>query len=159
MSDLESFIKYCDEYQINNENEILIGSFYNNSFVMENCSFGKFQYNGPNYVHIFMNDGGSIPHVHITDKENPRSKNLKIDYCVKLMVSEVYPHGNKHNKYGKGRSTINNAQKEKINEFMRSYNDKNKMTNWEFAVMMWNSAPRNIYVTDNLTMPNYLNIE
>ena len=156
---LESFLDFCDEYQNNGENENLIGVIYIDDIAVEDCSFGQFQYKGPNYVHIFTNDSGSIPHVHITDKKNPKSKNLETDFCVKLMTGEVYPHGNKHNKYGRGGATLNNVQKEKLNEFMRTYNEKHGMTNWEYTTVMWNSAPRNIYIPENTPMPNYLDIK
>ena len=76
-------------------------------------------------VIIWTNDSGRIPHVHIVSPT--------FDCCVRLDKPEYFKHGH-HTE------TLNSRQRKAFYEFMcSSAEDDELMTNYQFAVMSWNS--------------------
>lgn len=108
-------------------------------------------------VSVWTDDGGEVPHVHITNKEPP-SKSTSINLCVQLEKSEYFTHG----KYD---GTLNASQRKEFNKFMHQPHKQGKFaSNYEYAVFLWNdnNSTHEIKLrTDengNTVIPDYTNI-
>ncbi len=100
-------------------------------------------------VIVYTREGGNIPHIHIL---NPQDKTFEC--CVRLDKAEYFCHGNKQN-------TLNTKDKK---EFVACMNKSTKtrvghFTNWEIAVLIWNQGNSQAQISDEIKMPNYLQLK
>lgn len=93
-------------------------------------------------LRIYTDDPGSIPHLHF------KSDNL--DGCIRLDKAEYFPH-NRHT------STLNSRQVRSLVRFLKSYNSRWKMSNWDVVVKLWNDNNSDVEIDDSAPMPDYLN--
>lgn len=90
-------------------------------------------------------EGQFKPHCHIKVKDEH-------DICIRLDKAEMFIHGNNDNVLS------NSKEKKAFNEFMNKKRKDSELTNWEYAVKVWNEAYKNNKVDIN-KMPNYLKLK
>ncbi len=109
-------------------------------------------------VSVWTDDGGEVPHVHITNKEPP-SKSTSINLCVQLEKSEYFTHG-------KYKGSLNASQRKEFNDFMHRPHRAGKFdSNYEYAVLLWNDNNSTHEITlqkdanGKVIVPDYTTIE
>lgn len=114
MNYIESFVNFCDEYQMNNNEPLIIGKIsLDDEIVLENEIFGYFSASknkksndcAKNIIKlkVYGKERGGVPHFHI---ENDVDGNCgdKIDYCFMLCENRPFNHTRYHNKPPKKRN-------------------------------------------------------
>ncbi len=103
-------------------------------------------YAGEYEVFINTDDPGSIPHVHVRDKNNWK----RFHCCVKLETAEYFPHGNKV-------SEFNSQERKLFAEFMESLISKRKFngTVWDYCTLEWDANNSKYEISDDVERPDY----
>ena len=102
------------------------------------------------YIYIWMNDGGNIPHFHISDSAN-YPNNSSIEIAVKIQSPEYFPHG------GKYIDKLGSREVKALIKFLKSTEDGEN--NWEFLIKTWNRNNSNAKIPINVPMPDYTQLK
>lgn len=98
------------------------------------------------YIYIWMNDGGNVPHFHISDSSN-YPNNSSIEIAVKIQLPEYFPHG------GKYTDKLSTREVKELIRFLKSSEDGEN--NWEYLIKTWNRNNSNAKIPVNMPMPDY----
>lgn len=115
----------------------------NDNRLYEMAKIGRFK---NLYIYIWMNDGGNVPHFHISDSSNyPQNSNIEI--AVKILSPEYFPHG------GKYTDKLNSREIKALINFMNKSEDGEN--NWKYLVKTWNRNNSGAKIPPNTPMPDY----
>lgn len=116
----------------------------NDDRLYEMAKIGRFK---DLYIYIWMNDGGNVPHFHISDSAN-YPQNSTIEISVKIQSAEYFPHGNKYE------DQLNSKQKKELVKF---FNSKTALgvSNWMILIDTWNRNNSSINLPISTPMPDY----
>lgn len=94
---------------------------------------------------VYGNDPGNIAHFHVVDRA---TRGQKFQTCIMFDSPEYFHHGNKN-------GTLNNKEiKQMIEFFQKPHKDGNGLTNWKYALMLWNDNNSSTKFK-KLKMPDY----
>lgn len=127
---------------------MLKGSFgihdMNDNRLYEMAKIGRFK---NLYIYIWMNDGGNVPHFHISDSAN-YPQNSTIEISVKIQSAEYFPHG------GKYEDKLNSKQKKELVKFLNSHTSLG-VSNWKILIDTWNRNNSGMNIPISTPMPDY----
>ena len=142
--------KVSDEYKItvtlaqlkslikDSENDI--------DLVLEMAQIGRMS-NPLWYLWIWPNDGGNIPHFHISDVP-PTRRGGSFHCAIKLKEAEYFKHGS----YTDEITSV--KRRKELVDFLQSKTDLG-ITMWQFALFTWNQNNSEAKVDVNLEIPDY----
>lgn len=129
-------------------NEYIVGSLENEKLLLEMAQVGPLD--NKLIIYIRSNDGGSIPHFHIVDKQT-----LGKDFhtCVEIKTNKYFHHTGKED-------ILNSKQRKNLNDFFKQKHKSAKLnlTNWEYCLILWNDNNSNMNVPEDLEQPDYTEI-
>ena len=96
-------------------------------------------------IYIRTNDAGSIPHMHIWDKD---TQGQKFHTCVRLDKAEYFHHTGKED-------VLSSRDKKELVLFLMEQHKKLPITNWNYAKILWNENNSNVLINDDQSMPDY----
>lgn len=115
----------------------------NDNRLYEMAKIGRFK---DLYIYIWMNDGGNVPHFHISDSAN-YPQNSTVEIAIKIEKAEYFPHG------GKYTDKLNSKQKKELVKFFKESEDGE--SNWKYLLKTWNRNNSTMKLTLSTPMPDY----
>ena len=117
----------------------------NEKFLFEMAQIGNLD--NKLIIYVRSNEGDSIPHFHIVDKQTLGSK---FHTCVKIETAEYFHHTGKED-------VLNSKQRKRFVDFLNSLTPLEN-TYWEFLLLTWNINNSNRKVSISQKMPDYTNL-
>ena len=103
-------------------------------------------------VYIHTDDPGNEPHFHIRDAS---TRGQDFHTCIKILSPEYFHHTGKED-------VLNSHEKKALVEFLKEKPTNSKKTafvsNWDKLVYEWNENNSNVYVDEDMEMPNYMDL-
>ncbi|MBD5322144.1 MAG: hypothetical protein HDS01_05165 [Bacteroides sp.] len=115
----------------------------NDDRLFEMAKIGRFK---NLYIYIWMNDGGNIPHFHISDSAN-YPQNSTVEIAVKILTPEYFPHG------GKYTDKLNSREIKALIDFLKKSEDGE--SNWQYLIKTWNRNNSGAKIPPKTPMPDY----
>lgn len=115
----------------------------NDNRLFEMAKIGRFK---NLYIYIWMNDGGNVPHFHISDSDN-YPQNSTVEIAIKIDSPEYFPHG------GKYTDKLNSREIKELIKFLNKTEDGEK--NWVYLLRTWNKNNSKAKIPVTSPMPDY----